>query len=206
MITRRRRHPASTTSVYNDSRVYTASVHRTGAHISINTGSKDNPALAPLYENMLPTIEPERLLPTTRLRDLIRQATSVEELIHHARDEGLGRVATRLERLVEAIEDEPESEPIDIESLRSALTFLAGPRLPVPPDIGVRNGGLIDFDWRFHPDGILTVVFNTTGSISFALSAGGATGTERQRANGTINDSKAMRCIIRAYTPKAKEG
>ena len=119
-------------------------------------------------------------------RAALEAAQGREEIIAVVRRLGLERIADRLDELIELEAEELDEEPMDIDSLRSAMEFLlCDPRMP-RPGIGVGYDGVVGFDWRLQPEGIIWLEFPSMGQVQYViLPPAPASSDERVSLTGT---------------------
>ena len=116
----------------------------------------------------------------------IEAAGTHEQIIEALRECGLTAVGVRLADLKSLDHDDPEEEPMDLESLRGAAALLVEhPEWP-KPGIGVGPDGLVGIEWDIAPTGLLAMLFKPSGLISFAATSGPrASGPDRPSVSGT---------------------
>ena len=109
---------------------------------------------------------------------------------------GLDAIADRIGYLRSLADDDPEEEPIEIESLRAMALFIMGERQLPDPRIGATPGGLIQIEWQVPPNGILAMEFLPSGLIRFAaISAPVQSGENRLSVNGTLPTEETLRAV-----------
>ena len=120
-----------------------------------------------------------------------------EEIVAVVRRFGLEHVADRLDYLIELEAEAPDEEPMDIGSLRSAMKFLLrDPRMP-RPGIGVGPDGMVGFDWRLQPTGIIALSFDSADSVNYAaIVPVPSGGEEHQRLSGASQRADAFDKIV----------
>ena len=100
-------------------------------------------------------------------RKLIHNAESKEKIIAVLRFSKSEILADRLAYLKKLTEDEPEEEPMEIESLRmSALFIMENPQLPCP-QITVSYDGLVYLRWNLGNEGVLGMQFLPSTAVRF---------------------------------------
>ena len=116
----------------------------------------------------------------------IEAADTHERIIEALRECGLTAIAVRLAYLKSPDHDDPEEQPMDLESLRGAASLLVEhPEWP-KPGIGVGPDGLVGIEWDIDPTGLLAMLFQPSGLISFAATSGPrALGPDRPSVSGT---------------------
>ncbi|MCE2458175.1 MAG: hypothetical protein J4G14_10215 [Dehalococcoidia bacterium] len=120
-------------------------------------------------------------------RPQIVDAATREEIIAVLRLFGLDVVADRLVYLCSLADDDPDEPRIEIESLRAMALFIMSERNLLDPRIGVTPDGLIQIEWRVPDNGVLAMVFLTSGLIRFAAISGPhQPETDRWSVNGTL--------------------
>lgn len=120
-----------------------------------------------------------------------------DEIIAVVRRFGLERVADRLDYLIELEAQEPDQQPMHIGSLRSAIEFLLrDPRMP-RPGIGVGPDGMVGFDWRLQPTGIIALSFDSADLVNYAaIVPVPSGGEEHQRLSGASQRADAFDKIV----------
>ena len=126
----------------------------------------------------------------------IEAAGTHEQIIEALRECGLTAIAVRLTDLKILDHDDPEEEPMDLESLRGAAALLVEhPEWP-KPGIGVGPDGLVGIEWGIAPTGLVAMLFNPSGLISFAASSGPrASGPDRSSVSGTGGADDAVAAL-----------
>ncbi len=120
-------------------------------------------------------------------RPQIVDAATREEIFAVLRLFGLDVVADRLVYLCSLADDDPDEPRIEIESLRAMALFIMSERNLLDPRIGVTPDGLIQIEWRVPDNGVLAMVFLTSGLIRFAAISGPyQPETDRWSVNGTL--------------------
>lgn len=104
----------------------------------------------------------DRLSPWKRL---VSKVDSKEDVIAAVRHFGLDSTANRLAYLDKLVEEDPEEEVIEMESLRRFAVFMLDRHLPLPK-IGISPGGLVQAVWLI-PDGILSMDFLPYDKVRF---------------------------------------
>ncbi len=115
----------------------------------------------------------------------IEAADTHEQIIEALRESGLTAIAVRLAYLKSLDYDDPEEQPMDLESLRGAASLLVEhPEWP-KPGIGLGLDGLVGIEWDIAPTGLLAMLFKPSGLISFAATSGPrALGPDRPSVSG----------------------
>lgn len=123
----------------------------------------------------------EYLKKTSELGEMISNHTNEvvsvsdrEVVIDLIRQFGMGQAADRLVYLNSLSREDPDEEPIGLESLRHLAVFMLERRLPVP-NIGVVQGGVAHAVW-WPQDGILSADFMPDGTVEFAAVLPGQNG------------------------------
>ena len=120
-------------------------------------------------------------------RPQIANAATHAEIIAVLRLFGLDVVANRLVYLCSLADDDPDEPRIEIESLRAMALFIMSERHLLDPRIGVTPDGLIQIEWRVPDNGVLAMVFLTSGLIQFAAVSGPyQPEIDRWSVNGTL--------------------
>lgn len=126
----------------------------------------------------------------------IAGTTSEDEIIALLRDADLEHIADRLVYLQECVADDPEEEPMDLESLKQFASFIMSERQLRQPRIGVNPDGLIQTEWELPTDGVIAMNFLPSGFIEFAaISAPATHKVQRIRVSGTLAKDDALRAL-----------
>ena len=122
------------------------------------------------------------------------KAASENEIIDLLRDVELEPIADRLVYLQECVADDPEEEPMDLESLKQFASFIMSERQLRQPRIGVNPDGFIQAEWELTTDGGIAMNFLPSGFIEFAaISAPATHKVQRIRVSGTLAKDNALR-------------
>ena len=123
-------------------------------------------------------------------------ATTHEEIITALRFSGFEAVAERLCHLQKFAEDDPDEQPVVMESARQMALFLMHERQLRNPQIGVNPDGLAQVEWRVAERGILAMEFLPSGQVRFAAISGPVQpGVEPRRASGTLPRSETLHAV-----------
>ena len=123
-------------------------------------------------------------------------ATKQEEIIAILRLFGLGAIADRLGYLQKMVADDPDEQPIVLDSLRQLALFLMSERQLPDPQIGVNASGLMQVEWRVPEDGILAMEFLPSDFIRFAaVSAPVTHGPQRMTVSGTLGKDATLEAV-----------
>ena len=131
----------------------------------------------------------------------MRNRTPVEyasraEMTDALRQAGLNESADRLIYLQRLADEDPDEEPLTIESLRELTTFLIDERELGDPQIGVSPDGVALAQWRVMGAGILAMEFLGSELIRFAGTSGpGSRDGESLRVSGTLPKTKALQVV-----------
>lgn len=137
-----------------------------------------------------------RNYPRPSWRSEIKSANSREEIIAVLRLFGLNSIADRLRYLRTLANDDADEPPIEIESLRAMALFLMSERQLPDPQIGVTQDGLAQIEWRIPTDGILAMVFLSSGLIRFAAMCKSTQHSgERLNVHGTFSKDHALAAL-----------
>ena len=132
----------------------------------------------------------------------IRSAASREEITDVVRRCGFSEIADRLDYLIELEAEEPDEEPMQIDSLRSVAEFVLGERDVYDPDIGVGADGVIGLSWRLSPNGMVYLRFREAGAARVALIAPTPNdGDDPAHISGAVSLSDVMTTIA-PYVPQ----
>lgn len=125
-----------------------------------------------------PSSVPSRLL-CLFARQRVDQASDEDSVVAALGLAGEQDVAKRIVQLIKYRRDEPDDDPMNLESLRSAARFVLSERRFKDPMISLTGDGRLCFDWSLHPDGLSALVFRKDGQVTFA--ALGPTNADGQR-------------------------
>ena len=129
-------------------------------------------------------------------RPQIADAATQAEIIAVLRLFGLDVIANRLVYLCSLAEDDPDEPRIEIESLRAMALFIMSERHLLDPRIGVTPDGLLQIEWRIPDNGILAMVFLSSGLIQFAAVSGPyQPETDRWSVNGTLPKNGTLSAV-----------
>ncbi len=131
----------------------------------------------------------------------IAEATKQEEIVAILRLFGLDEIADRLGYLQRTVADDPDEQPLALESLRGLALFLMGERQLPDPQIAVSPEGNAQIEWRVGENGILAMEFLPVDSlIRFAaISAPAKLGVQRDKVYGTLPKEDALNAV-KAFT------
>ena len=121
---------------------------------------------------------------------------SCAEMIEVLRESGLNESSERLRYLQRLADEDPDEQPIAMESLQQLTAFLMDERELGQPEIGVSPNGVALAQWRIMGGGILAMEFPGSGLIRFAGTSGGTgDGRATHRVSGTLPKAKALRAV-----------
>ena len=135
------------------------------------------------------------------------RAASAPAIVAILRAQARQTVADRIDYLHALARDDPEEQPIALESLRSLARSLLRHRDLPDPEVGVSPNGLAQVEWTL-PDvsanqagnGLLAMEFLTSPRIRFAaLSAPYRAGVDRLTLHGTLGADETFDAV-RAFT------
>jgi len=127
------------------------------------------------------------------------ELSSIDEILDTAATLGLQHDVNRIRDFIALGDEDPDQQPLSIESLKHAIKFkLTSSALP-DSEIGIGGNGFADLDWRLSPEGMIALVFNPSGTVDFALTIPHSAGAERSVASGTLENVDAIRCIAKSY-------
>ena len=131
------------------------------------------------------------------MRDRVHvESPSRAEMTDALRKAGLDQSADRLGYLRRLAEEDPDEEPIAIESLLQLTAFLIDERELGEPQIGVSPGGVALAQWRVMGAGVLALEFLGSEKIRFAGTSGpGGQNGESLRVSGTLPRTKALQVV-----------
>ncbi len=134
-------------------------------------------------------------------RKHITTAKKQEEVIAILRLFGLDVVADRLGYLHKITLDDPDEEPMTLESLKELALFLMSERQLPDPRIAISPDGLAQIEWQVGDNGVLAMEFLPVDSlIRFAaVSAPAKRGVQRMRVYGTLPKDDALNAV-KAFT------
>ena len=129
-------------------------------------------------------------------RPQIADASTHKEIIAVLRLFGLDVAANRLVYLCSLADDDPDEPRIEIESLRAMALFIMSERHLLDPRIGVTPDGLIQIEWRIPDNGVLAMVFLSSGLIRFAAVSGPyRPENDRWSVNGTLPKNGTLSAV-----------
>ena len=131
------------------------------------------------------------------MRDRVHvEASSRAEMSDALRRAGLDQSADRLDYLRRLAEEDPDEEPIALESLRQLTAFLIDERELGEPQIGVSPDGVALAQWRVLEAGILAMEFLGSALIRFAGTTGpGSQNGESLRVSGALPKTRALQVV-----------
>ncbi len=127
---------------------------------------------------------------------LLTVTETVSAIVQVLRFRRLDIIADRIEYLQSLVDDDPDEEPIVVESLRNLAGFFMDED-PLPtPQIGISPGGLLMVEWDISKHGALALKFLRSGLIQFA----GVTDNRLRkdqcvRSSGTFGKTDLMNAI-----------
>ena len=129
----------------------------------------------------------------------ITSAKKQEDVITVLRLFGLDAIADRLGYLHKTVLDDPDEEPMALESLKELALFLMSERQLPDPRIAISPEGFAQIEWRVAESGILAMEFlPDDGLIRFAaISAPAKRGVKRMRVYGTLPKDDALKAVER---------
>ena len=112
------------------------------------------------------------------------------------REIGEQDVVSRIVELIELRESEPDDEPISLDSLRLASQFvMTAPRYS-HPSIAMTEDGLLSFQWRLVPEGMIVMLFRADGLVTYVARVPQAgERADQLRARGTKSLSAALSAL-----------
>ena len=127
----------------------------------------------------------------------ITNANEQGEVIAILRIFGLDTIADRLGYLHRIALDDPDEEPMALESLKELALFLMSERQLPDPRISMSPEGFAQIEWRVAESGILAMEFlPEDGLIRFAaVSAPAKRGIQRMRVHGTLPKDDALNAV-----------
>lgn len=131
------------------------------------------------------------------MRDKVHvEASRRAEMTDALRKAGLDQSADRLDYLRRLAEEDPDEEPIALESLRQLTAFLINERELGEPQIGVSPDGVALAQWRVLEAGILAMEFLGSELIRFAGTTGpGSQNGESLRVSGALPKTRALQVV-----------
>ena len=111
---------------------------------------------------------------STAARSAARLSGRADQFAHAAilGQLGLTAIAKRVKEIADLNREDPEDEPLDIDSLKSCAGFLAAAPDLQEPRIGVNPDGSLVADWRSPHQGMLALMFVPDRSIRISDSPG----------------------------------
>ena len=131
------------------------------------------------------------------------QAPKAVTIMEILRSRGRRLAADRIRYLDQLAQEDPEEQPIDLESLRHMAFFLLDNRQLSDPEVGSSPNGSAQVEWTL-PDisrdrtgsGLLAMEFLPSGLIRFAvLSTPYSPGVDRLNVHGTLSATEAMDAV-----------
>ena len=118
------------------------------------------------------------------------------EIIAVLKFHGLDAIADRLEYLQGLVADDPDEQPMSIDSMRELAYFLMSEQQLPQPQIAIGPEGLAQIEWRVGETGILAMEFLPYNLIRFAaISAPAKSGAKRMRVSGTLERAATLRAV-----------
>ena len=110
---------------------------------------------------------------------------------------GLDAIADRLNYLHRLAAEDPDEQPMAVDSLRGLALFLMSERQLPDPQIAISPEGYAQVEWRVGERGILAMEFLPFDRlIRFAaISAPAQRGVQRQSVHGTLPADQALNAI-----------
>ena len=81
-------------------------------------------------------------------------------------------LAERIATLIRYRDDDPDEDPIDVDSLHSAILFLLEHTDLRKSHIGLTSEGHVSLGWRLRPDGLLALLFLSDGQVIYSGGVG----------------------------------
>lgn len=129
-------------------------------------------------------------------QDHIVDASSHGGILRLLRLFGLESIADRLAYLQGLALDDPDEQPMEIDSLRELAIFLMEERQLSNPELTISPTGLAQAEWRVGKSGLLAMEFQPTGLIRFAaISAPATHGKQRTIVSGTMQKAATLEAI-----------
>ena len=142
-------------------------------------------------------------------RSELDKASTAHAIVAVLRLHGRERLADRIHYLQELAREDPEEEPMALDSLWHMASFLLEQGQLPDPEVGVSPNALVQVEWTL-PDtsdsqagnGLLAMEFLCGGTIRFAaLSSPYRQGTDRLTAHGTLPTAETMDAV-RTFTAR----
>ena len=109
---------------------------------------------------------------------------------------GLRDIANDLRDLEALVDADPESLPINLESLRHAAVFLLSERQFPYPLVSIAPDGYLWMEWQIAPDGLLGMNFLPSGRIQFvAVPKPPQENVETESVEGTVRTANMLAAI-----------
>ncbi len=129
-------------------------------------------------------------------RKQITVATKQEEVFAVLRLFNLDGTADRLVYLQRLALDDPDEQPMLLDSMRELVLFLMSERQLPDPQIGISPDGNAQVEWKVGESGLLAMEFLPTSLIRFAaISASAHHSTRRKSVSGTLEKTEALRAV-----------
>ena len=140
-------------------------------------------------------------------RSELQRATTESAMVGILRSQARQTVADRIDYLHGLARDDPQEQPIALESMRRVVLFLLGHRDLPDPEVATSPNGFAQVEWIL-PDtsadqagnGLLAMEFMSSPLVRFAaLSAPYRPGADRLTVHGTLPADEAFEAV-RAFT------
>lgn len=101
-------------------------------------------------------------------------------------------IADQVPELISLQREDPDVDPLDLDTLRLALQCLVVNPTAPDPSIGLTSEGYVSLEWAIEPDGLLALLFLPDGKVIYA----GGVGDEPQ-IKGMISNDKVNHVLRR---------
>lgn len=98
----------------------------------------------------------------------VARTESVEQVVQMLKTAGLNDAADRIEILATFQAQDPNEEPLVLESVKAAAQFLHAVSDLPRPSISTAGGGLLSYKWSLPSQGHIGLLFDRDGEIMFA--------------------------------------
>ena len=133
--------------------------------------------------------------PVIGWKSMIEESNTCEEIFCVFKKLNMGDIADSLKEINDTIEDDPDEDPIVLDSLKK-MSFFVIKYKPQNFIIGVASNGFIRLEWRLPLNGILAIEFLTSSLIRYAaIYPREQPDIEQQRSNGSLEEKNILPII-----------
>ena len=141
------------------------------------------------------TIQNKIVNPVIGWESMIEESNTCEEIFCVFKKLNMGDIADSLKEINDTIEDDPDEDPIVLDSLKKMSCFVIKYK-PQNFIIGVASTGFIRLEWRLPLNGILAIEFLTSSLIRYAaIYPQEKPDIEQQRSNGSLEEKNILPII-----------